>query len=568
MRIPACLIIVSLLFSIYYLLFTIPSVSAQTTNPNLVSNINQNVPSNLHTWTQNVMIEVMAAATCQLAGVDPINPNQKCLGVDPKTNSIGFVEGGGGAIGLMGNLIALTYTPPLHTGDYFSYLAQNFGIAKPAYAAGTGFEGLSPLMNLWIAFRNIVYLAFVVVFVIVGVAIMLRVKIDPRTVMTIENQIPKIIVGLLLVTFSFAIAGFLIDLMWVSIYLIIGIITSTGTTLTPAFQNFQGLNPLEVANNLSVQGPDLGPAGKAQGILGITLNAAGGVKDLLESLLIDTPGGRIIGFAIGSALGLGAGAAIGVNQMINAAGAGLGTAACAATGVGVAILPICAGVGGFIANAVQAILAGAAGATLSNQILGIVTGVIAFLIIAIALLWALLRLWFELIKAYIFILLDVVLAPFFIIIGLFPGSPIGFGAWLRDILANLSAFPVTIGMFLLGKVFIDNFATTQTNQFVPPLIGNPSSPNAIGSLIGLGIILMTPQVVNMMKEVLKAPKLDTTAIARAMGTGVGAPGRVIGGGLSTMFSPHYVTPPAGGPPTLVYPGGWPGRILRGFGLIR
>ena len=87
---------------------------------------------------------------------------------------------------------------------------------------GTGFDGLKPLLPLWTVFRNIVYILFVLVFVIIGVAIMLRLKIDPRTVMTIQNQIPKLIIGILLVTFSFSIAGFLIDIMYTSIYLIGG----------------------------------------------------------------------------------------------------------------------------------------------------------------------------------------------------------------------------------------------------------------------------------------------------------------------------------------------------------
>jgi hypothetical protein len=161
-----------LLFAICYLLFAIRPVFAQ-----VAPNTNPDVPNNLHTYTQNAMIEVMAAMTCQLAGVDPINPNQKCLGVDQKTGKIGFVEKGGGAIGVMGNMIAMLYTPPLHTGDYFAYLGQNFGLAKPAYAANVaGFESLNPLMPLWSAFRNIVYLFFVIVFIIIGLAVMLRIK--------------------------------------------------------------------------------------------------------------------------------------------------------------------------------------------------------------------------------------------------------------------------------------------------------------------------------------------------------------------------------------------------------
>src|SRR3990167_2992796 len=262
-------IILFFLFSIFYSLFSIQSVSAQSINQTAQNsytapNTNPNVPNNLHTYSQNVLIEVMSAVSCQLAGVDPTSPSQKCLGVDNNTGKIGYVENGGGAIGFMGNMITMLYTPPAHTGDYIKNLAQNFGITKHAYAswsrgwgrippsspqqniAGTGFQGLSPLLKIWETFRDFAYLVFVLVFIIVGIAIMLRVKIDPRTVMTIQNQIPKLIIGILLVTFSFAIAGFLIDVMWIAIYLFYGMFNSIPgvdvTSLSP--QNIAGTTPM------------------------------------------------------------------------------------------------------------------------------------------------------------------------------------------------------------------------------------------------------------------------------------------------------------------------------------
>ena len=79
---------------------------------------------------------------------------------------------------------------------------------------------------------------------------------------------------------------------------------------------------------------------------------------------------------------------------------------------------------------------------------------------------------------------------------------------------------------MLGKVFMDAFQkcpetnpNCAANNFVPPLIGNPGDPSLIGSLIGLGIILMTPNVVNMLKTALKAPKIDTGGVGKALGAG-------------------------------------------------
>lgn len=491
MKFPVRLLLSFLLFFLFSLLVTtktfaqtLPATnSAGTTESYAAPNTNPDVPKNLHTWTQNVMIETMAALTCQLAGIDPVNPNQKCLGVDQKTGQIGFVENGGGAIGLMGNAIAMLYTPPASSGDYFQNLASNFGIAKPAQAQGTGFQSLKPLLGIWTAFRNITYLLFVLVFVVVGLAIMLRIKIDPRTVMTVQNQIPKIIVGLILVTFSFAIAGFLIDIMYTSIYLTGNAIAATSPKTKDS----------SIVTNIARSTNTFSAANKIGGLGDITLEPSKSISGFMVHLFNNSIGRTFIGALVG------AGGATG--------GAFLG---------------------GPIGLLVGGVVGGIVGAGIGPQIIGGLTFIIAFLVILIAIIWALFRLWFALISAYIFLLLDIIFAPLWIFAGLLPGSPISFNLWIRDIVANLAAFPTAIVMFIIGKVAIDAFATTGP-AFSPPMVGLASSPSALGSIIGLGFILLTPRVVQMTKGALKAPKFDTTPIKQAIGVGTGSftslPGR-------------------------------------------
>ena len=517
-------------FVIFYILFFLfyfaASVKAATPEPSPIPNTLPAGRQDLHNWTQNVMIEVMSALTCQIAGIDPINPKQGCIGiVDQQAGKLGFLpppaggSNGGGAIGAMGSMISILYTPPLHTGDYFQNLASNFGIVKSAHAT-TGFESLSPLMNIWSAFRNFVYLIFVIVFMVIGLAIMLRIKIDPRTVMSIQNQIPKIIIGIILVTFSFAIAGLLIDLMWLFIYLIYGLIAGVGDVAKFNPANLQGNNPFSAIDGL--------------GGIGIVTHASGSVHNIIYSLLHDNPIGKIISFAIGSAFGFGAGNIGKVSQTLSTSvglGAGIlceGGATIATGGPGALLAPLCLGIGQAIGGLITTAIGGAAGFILSDQVISILAGIIAFLVISIALLIALFRLWITLLMTYVYILLDVAMAPFWIIAGMVPGSPISFNGWIRDLSANLLAFPVTIGMFLLGKVFMDSFGKpSSTGHFVPPLIGNPGDTNAIGSLIGLGIILITPSMVNAIKAALKAPKTDLSGFFKAIGVGAGLPIRSI-----------------------------------------
>ncbi len=552
------LVIIFVLLSIFYFLSSAaPSYAASQITPSPAiqhpsPNTNPDLPNNLHNWTQNVMIEVMSALTCQLAGVDPINPKQGCLGIDQKSGKIGFLPSPqtGGAIGFMGNMITTLYTPPLHTGDYFQNLASNFGITKHAFAqntGGTGFQGLTPLIGIWSAFRNIVYLFLVIVFIVIGLAIMLRVKIDPRTVMTIQNQIPKIIIGILVVTFSFAIAGFLIDLMWVMIYLIFGLISSISPDVAKSIAE---LNPSLIQGQTALGvGGQIGGSQGIVGVVGISNTVAGSVKDIMyhllafdkslsfTNLLADAISGVVAGF-------------IGIQLAQIPSPAIFGNS-----------IPF-----GVIAGAITAPTTFLATKTVIATWLPYL---IVFLIVFIALLIALIRLWFTLLMAYVHILIDVVLAPFWIIGGIVPGSPISISGWLRDIGANLLAFPVTIAMFMLGKVFMDAFQkcpavnpNCSASNFVPPLIGNPGDPSLIGSLIGLGIILMTPNVVNMLKTALKAPKLDT-GLGKALGPGIGVPigtARSIG---QTMLGAREWTPDPNAP------GGWRqrGRGLAFLGRI-
>ncbi len=503
-----------LLIAIGYLLIATPSVSAQTVNPYTVPNTSPDVPRNQHVWTQTVMLDVMSAMICQIAGIDPTDPTGQCLGINPKTGQIGYVQGGGGAIGIVGNMIAATYTPPIHTGDYFNNLAQNFGITKKAYAQGIGLTGIQPLMKIWSVFRNITYLLLVIVFIFIGLAIMLRVKIDPRTVMSIENQIPKIIIGLVLVTFSFAIAGFLIDMMYVFIYLIFNLFNDPSI-----FPNPDALNQV-VKTQAYLSGDHVFSAfNNLFGFLNIPWDTSASVSKLIQDMITGGPSTSTV--HQGSPV------------------------------------PIWDGLLGFFDDAGKLLNNGTA------FILSILGGLLAFLIIMIAVLWAMFRVWFSLIMAYIFILMDIALAPLWILVGLFPGSQIGFGAWLRDMGANLSAFPAVIAFLLAGKLFMVQFSTGD-DVFVPPLIGNLGDGKAIGSIIGLGIILTTPQVVDWMKAAFKAPKIDISSIGKAIGVGAGVPGRSVGGGLNIAFGPK--TDPKTG--MLTYPSGTFARFMRAFGFVR
>ncbi len=121
--------------------------------------------------------------------------------------------------GFVSNLLVLPYANPPASGVYWAYSGlQNAGFVPKTYAAeGIGFSAIRPLIEVWKIFRNLSYLFLVLVLISIGFMIMFRAKINPQTVISIENSIPKIVITLLLITFSFPIVGFVIDLMYVLI---------------------------------------------------------------------------------------------------------------------------------------------------------------------------------------------------------------------------------------------------------------------------------------------------------------------------------------------------------------
>lgn len=135
----------------------------------------------------------------------------------------------GTAMGSVAQAFELVYAnPPARFAWYMNDTLAHAGLVKPAYAQGIGFSGLIPLLGAWKAIRNISYIVIILILVVIGFMIIFRMKIDPKTVIGIQAALPKIVVTLILITLSYAIVGFLIDIMYLAIALVV-------TTLTSAF---------------------------------------------------------------------------------------------------------------------------------------------------------------------------------------------------------------------------------------------------------------------------------------------------------------------------------------------
>jgi len=129
------------------------------------------------------------------------------------------------ALGFIAQAIDLMYVYPPASSILYAYdVMTNAGLVKTAHAQGIGFAGLSPLLPLWKVTRNISYSLIVIIMVAIGFMIIFRMKIDPKTVISVQAALPKIVLTLIIITFSYPIVGFFVDMMYVVMAILIKIL--------------------------------------------------------------------------------------------------------------------------------------------------------------------------------------------------------------------------------------------------------------------------------------------------------------------------------------------------------
>jgi hypothetical protein len=148
---------------------------------------------------------------------------------------------------------------------------------------------MSPFLAFWKVFRNLAYSLYIIMFVVVGIMIMLRTKVNAQTIITIQTALPNLLITLLLITFSYAIVGFMIDLMYFLIYFVVYLISSVGIidaskSITRLMSYsawgvvFEGRNSIISAVTSSLQGIlgslGTGGVGLAGGLLSVADNAS------------------------------------------------------------------------------------------------------------------------------------------------------------------------------------------------------------------------------------------------------------------------------------------------------
>ena len=349
---------------------------------------------------------------------------------------------GQGVIPAMSEYIAYMYQKPASTQAYIADIFKSAKIIPPAQAQGIGFGALDPILQTWKTFRNLAYLFFVLIFLVIGFMIMFRHKINGQTVVTVQQAIPNIIVALLFVTFSYAIGGLLIDAMYLMMYLIIGLFGGSASLINKNF--------LE---------------------LGLELVKTGGLES--ASLANNT-----------------------IKEIMNVA--------------------------------------------VVENVIGWIGSLTVGIIVSLAVLFGVFNLFWELVKSYIAIVLNVAFSPMILMLGAIPGQDT-FKKWFQSLVGNLAAFP-TVLLLLVVKSMITNYSI-QGGGFMPPFLVGQGVGGAMPAIVGVGMLLVIPEVVKKVKDALGAKggvfeELGGIAggkFAKAskigMPVGFGISGGVMGGGI-------------------------------------
>lgn len=352
--------------------------------------------------------------------------------------------------------IALVYgNPPASTYAFAVDMGKTLGFLPRTYAQGFGFTNLGPLLEIWKVFRNIAYGIIAVILIVVGFMVMFRKKIDPKTVVTVQNSIPRIVIALLLVTFSYAIVGFLIDLMYVFMLLIANLLGPIAKLKD---------TPLEFIS---------GNFGTAAGSF-----FTGGWKSFVG-----------IFYAIPWYVHTGTMAVAGV---VGLALFGLSAKTVAAAGVPHALF---------------------------------------FLLLALTLLFGVVRLFFLLLDAYIHIIISLLTSPLHLMMEAIPGVG-SFSSWMRNLISKLLVFPMVTALLLITQVITSG--DTVGTMWVAPFLwndSNASTADGLMGIIGLGMLLSIPSIIAGVQKMLKAEPVIPGGVSAITGP--------LGGSLGQLFNLVY-----------------------------
>lgn len=448
--------------------------------------------------------------TLSCLAVGQSNIGQPCLNYQMTKDAQGIISSvpvlsktnlSNGALGSLTSMIGGLYAnPPVRAGDYVASVGKNLGFVKEANAqvVGSGANVLAPILSLWAVSRNIAYLAMIIIFVVIGIMVMFRKKLNPQTVITAQSALPGLVIGLILITFSYFLAGLISDTAFI------------GTNIVGYY--FKTVSPGTLDVDLTTNN-FLKIFSKGAGIITFS-----DMYSILSNFYDDLDNGSY-------------------NPLSNpklVLSNFLGFIAAQT------VLPF-AQMGGGITQVISGLVtfAGVAAAPVAT------TAASANFIIVLMLLYAMFKLLLRLLNSYLMIIFLVVTAPFHFLISALPGKQ-GFATnWILNLFANVLVFPAVLAMFYLASflsgraigpisvppvtsmdsgtitVFATNHTPSISGRETFPLLGG-FDLKLINVLLAFAALLATPTIPDLVVQTFGRPGKAGGAINQTIVGTIGA----------------------------------------------
>lgn len=415
--------------------------------------------------------------------------------------------------------------PLRHPPSSFYYWArgtmENAGFVPKTYAQGIGFAALTSFQPIWKVFRNLAYLVIVIVIMIVGFMVMFKVGGGGKNAVTLESALPKLVIALLAISMSYALAGLLIDVMYISIALIINLLGPIGGMDLPTQTKFIGGiitgSPVDLFFTL------MGNIGQSDGNY---YSLAGSLYSLVPyymQTVINTVVNNLAGALLaqwGSSAGqnyskistgfknpkqwattISRGLILAINR-IKDIRKPLDQISKGADPVGI----------GLASNIIGVILSLAV--TLMLGPVFVKVAIMSLLILGMVVIFF--RLWFFLIANYVEIMLSILTAPLTLMLEAIPGQN-AFINWFRGLAINLGVYPIVLVVIMLARA-ISHTAETSSPMWAPPFIVQITDQTSLQTLVSAVLIFSLPGIIKIYKKKL----MPAGSITESMGLGLGS----------------------------------------------
>ncbi len=392
------------------------------------------IPPTSPLYTDLMVNNLFHTFSCLAVGQSFIG--QPCLTYQMTKNAQGMLQGvpvlsqtnlSGGVLGATGSLITALYqNPPVRTADYLASVGSGLGIVKEAQAQTVGGSGegvLHPILTLWQVSRNISYVALIIIFLVIGLMVMFRNKLNPQTVITAQAALPGLVIGLILITFSYFLAGLISDMAF------------GGTNIVGYyFSAAQGNPPQNLIADI-----------KNKNVISISSSFTGIIDNETATAFIDS---------IWMQLSDSARFLLTVLTIFVTA---------QTTSQAAEAFKAIPGYGQII-QAVVNIGAGVLAATNQTFIIGMALALIATAI----LLYSMFKLLIRLLTSYITIIFLTMTAPFQFLAASLPGRQGVATAWMLNMLANVLAFPAVLAAFYFVAFLLPSGTINNVNKSIDP----------------------------------------------------------------------------------------------------